>query len=524
MEHTLKNIEAHPHIVYYNDNHIASHDCTESLSNSLRATWSMPSTWRELVDELEKVPENLVFHIDMIVKSVHSTPTEFIDAVRTIVKFIPRTTPLKIAVIITPHTPLSMVRELQRAGILAIGLDVNHYPVEEVATAVNALVNGIPYWPKHILDTLPSIVDNNKKTILFYHPDRYSRPNAIEADAHFKQHIPCNFISALTWEDFVAKLDYNPDLVGFHCNMFDHDASQASALITTVQETLKIKNSTAKIFVTIDKDTTKEDIRVLKKSNIAGIQTARLAFDIDRATKSFQELLNCDSYWPDDVISQLPDALPLSIYFRADWRTYITPKIYEGIKKVSIFDVAYCSDWCELGEVLNRKPHQIIFHITMLERLECSITEIMAMITTKLKLAGLDIPIAVGIDPDVPVSTIKELRRAGVFGLTFSAAHWGGEETARGMLALRDRKPYWPKHIIDQLPGSKKKSANSDKIVLTARQGQVFKYITERGSSNKAIAKSLGISESTVKLHLTEIFKKYGVRNRTQLAVFSNVS
>lgn len=65
-------------------------------------------------------------------------------------------------------------------------------------------------------------------------------------------------------------------------------------------------------------------------------------------------------------------------------------------------------------------------------------------------------------------------------------------------------------------------SAESEtKASLTPRQRQILALISKRGSSNKVIAKTLNISESTVKLHLGNIFKKYGVRNRTQLALFS---
>jgi DNA-binding CsgD family transcriptional regulator len=60
---------------------------------------------------------------------------------------------------------------------------------------------------------------------------------------------------------------------------------------------------------------------------------------------------------------------------------------------------------------------------------------------------------------------------------------------------------------------------NPDK--LTPRQQQIFELIVNRGASNKAIARILNISESTVKLHMTAILKKNSVRSRTQLAVFS---
>jgi DNA-binding NarL/FixJ family response regulator len=57
-------------------------------------------------------------------------------------------------------------------------------------------------------------------------------------------------------------------------------------------------------------------------------------------------------------------------------------------------------------------------------------------------------------------------------------------------------------------------------IKLTSRQNQILDMVTNRGASNKMIAKTLNISESTVKLHIGTILKKFGVRNRTQLAIF----
>jgi hypothetical protein len=43
----------------------------------------------------------------------------------------------------------------------------------------------------------------------------------------------------------------------------------------------------------------------------------------------------------------------------------------------------------------------------------------------------------------------------------------------------------------------------------------------KKGASNKVIARRLGMCESTVKAHMGEIFRRYGVSNRTQLAMSS---
>jgi DNA-binding CsgD family transcriptional regulator len=40
-----------------------------------------------------------------------------------------------------------------------------------------------------------------------------------------------------------------------------------------------------------------------------------------------------------------------------------------------------------------------------------------------------------------------------------------------------------------------------------------------KGKPNKEIARALGMAEATVKLHLTEIFKTLGVRNRSQAII-----
>ena len=77
---------------------------------------------------------------------------------------------------------------------------------------------------------------------------------------------------------------------------------------------------------------------------------------------------------------------------------------------------------------------------------------------------------------------------------------------------------------ITNLIKPEKRIVKNNIINLTPRQRQILQIITSKGASNKTIAKLLNISESTVKLHISAIFKKYGVKNRTQLAVFSNKS
>jgi DNA-binding NarL/FixJ family response regulator len=54
---------------------------------------------------------------------------------------------------------------------------------------------------------------------------------------------------------------------------------------------------------------------------------------------------------------------------------------------------------------------------------------------------------------------------------------------------------------------------------LTEREEEVLSLL-RRGLSNREIATSLWIAESTVKVHVRHIFEKLGVRSRTAAALF----
>ena len=77
-----------------------------------------------------------------------------------------------------------------------------------------------------------------------------------------------------------------------------------------------------------------------------------------------------------------------------------------------------------------------------------------------------------------------------------------------------------PKAVLNLLKSKRSVEVNGDTVNLTPREQQILSLVQTRGASNKVIAKMLDISESTVKLHIGKVLKKYRVKNRTQLAVF----
>ncbi len=57
-------------------------------------------------------------------------------------------------------------------------------------------------------------------------------------------------------------------------------------------------------------------------------------------------------------------------------------------------------------------------------------------------------------------------------------------------------------------------------VRFSPREQQVVRFITD-GRSNQGIAAALGLRLQTVKNHLSRIYRKLGVPNRVQLAVFA---
>lgn len=62
--------------------------------------------------------------------------------------------------------------------------------------------------------------------------------------------------------------------------------------------------------------------------------------------------------------------------------------------------------------------------------------------------------------------------------------------------------------------------ARQDTYGLTPREREIVSAIV-LGNTNKDIARTLSISEDTVKHHLTSVFNKLGVANRLELALFA---
>ncbi|MFK0572264.1 response regulator [Endozoicomonas sp.] len=85
------------------------------------------------------------------------------------------------------------------------------------------------------------------------------------------------------------------------------------------------------------------------------------------------------------------------------------------------------------------------------------------------------------------------------------------------VLKVLDGENWWPANI--QPTGSHEASDIESKLAtLTPQQFRVLGMISE-GLLNKQIAYDLSVSEATIKAHVTAIFRKLGVRSRTQAVI-----
>ena len=114
-------------------------------------------------------------------------------------------------------------------------------------------------------------------------------------------------------------------------------------------------------------------------------------------------------------------------------------------------------------------------------------------------------------------SRIMEALRAGAEG--YLLKHSEPDEIAAAVRAVHEGgSPLDPK-AARVLLDSRRTSADSD--TLTDREREVL-LLVRGGLANKQIARKLGISERTVKAHLTNVFQRLGVTDRTQAALWAS--
>jgi DNA-binding NarL/FixJ family response regulator len=111
---------------------------------------------------------------------------------------------------------------------------------------------------------------------------------------------------------------------------------------------------------------------------------------------------------------------------------------------------------------------------------------------------------------------ILEALKAGASG--YLLKHAGPDELLNGIrAAAAGDSPLDPKAARAMLDSTRNERRRPD---LTAREVEVLRLVAA-GDANKQIARKLGITERTVKAHLTSVFAAIGVSGRTQAALWA---
>ncbi len=129
------------------------------------------------------------------------------------------------------------------------------------------------------------------------------------------------------------------------------------------------------------------------------------------------------------------------------------------------------------------------------------------------------LPIVV-ISASDDLDVIKRVMAFGASAFIPKSAH--PAEIGKALSAVIDGELWVPPAIRNQVMTQQQHHPDLDlasKVAeLTPQQYKVLFYLTE-GWLNKQIAYDLHISEATVKAHITAIFRKLGVTNRTQVVI-----
>ncbi len=168
-----------------------------------------------------------------------------------------------------------------------------------------------------------------------------------------------------------------------------------------------------------------------------------------------------------------------------------------------------------------------------------SIAELEARLAEKtdwdLVLLDLNMPGAYGFSglvllrgqyPQIPVVMISAQEEAAVvvrsreFGASgFIPKSSSLEVLQQAVRQVLEGEVWWPPQSEEAVSlSSEAKAASAGLASLTPQQFRVLTMVCE-GLLNKQIAYELSVSEATVKAHVTAIFRKLGVRTRTQAAL-----
>jgi two-component system nitrate/nitrite response regulator NarL len=140
-----------------------------------------------------------------------------------------------------------------------------------------------------------------------------------------------------------------------------------------------------------------------------------------------------------------------------------------------------------------------------------------ALVACRRFAADLKI-LAVAVPDEGPLAS--DLLIAGARGILRQSAP--ADEMSRAIALLQQEKIWAPREVVAAawkkcMPEARSTPRIAGWQLLSDREREVLRYAAA-GLGNKELADRLAISEATVKVHLTHIFRKVGCRSRNELA------
>lgn len=192
--------------------------------------------------------------------------------------------------------------------------------------------------------------------------------------------------------------------------------------------------------------------------------------------------------------------------------------VVDVISKEAGINTVVCPNWTSLikGLQVTEGDILVVFRQDFLQKKHMMLDEVLSMLSSLAKfVSDKHVDIAVVVSGKSDNNDITKMKRNNVLGIIPGMRFFDKQHTIEAYKALTLRQSHWPAIAIY----NRRNITNKNSIRLTDRQYEIFTLVAKRGLTNKQVASRLNIAESTVKNHVSEILKHFGLKNRTQLAL-----
>lgn len=172
-----------------------------------------------------------------------------------------------------------------------------------------------------------------------------------------------------------------------------------------------------------------------------------------------------------------------------------------------------------LREMLSSQPNiRVVGEVTRLADVDEHETEVavLASVSSVYGIEQKDFGILFLVDD---IETVKPMLAYGIRAWGVLSAEAGADALAAGIAAVAEGLWVGAPGLVEglmRLPkGGEGAGEESLSVPLTVREKEVLQHMAE-GFANKQIALALGISEHTVKFHLSALYAKLGAASRTE--------